>query len=338
MDQLSRALGIGSKGSLRFELDRASYEPGDIVTGRVSLSVSVDVKIKGALVLVVYGEEYVKFNEMHGEMVVPRKYENQLMADQVMLFEESCTSLAVGEYDFPFRYQLRSTLPGTFHIDHRCTPDICDIEAAVKYELRLRVPLKGVLTADIKAKQPLFVNVTQTAQFIQPRTEATVQHAKLCGIIRQGYCEISGTLDSDVCVVNESLQIRVSVTNGSNLDVKSVSVRLNETLVIRANNDRGEIKAQTCLVKKNYHGVKAGATLTDQTYSLDLIGRSERYAVRPPVASSIVKTSHHIEIRCSFLLSPNVHVEIPVKIVASQGREVTRISQEVVMDHMTKTV
>ena len=117
-----------------------------------------------------------------------------------------------------------------------------------------------------------------------------------------------------------------------------MSVRLIETLVIRANNDRGEIMAQTCLVKRSFHGVKAGATLADQTYSLDLTGRSERYAVRPPVASSLVETSHHIEIRCSFLLSPNVHVEIPVKIVASQGREVTTVSQEVMMAHKTKTL
>lgn len=47
MGKLSKALGVGSKGSLRIELDRGSYEPGDVVNGTVYLSVSDEIKTKG---------------------------------------------------------------------------------------------------------------------------------------------------------------------------------------------------------------------------------------------------------------------------------------------------
>jgi hypothetical protein len=46
MGKLSKALGVGSKGSLRIELDRRSYSPGDVVNGTVYLSVSGEIKTK----------------------------------------------------------------------------------------------------------------------------------------------------------------------------------------------------------------------------------------------------------------------------------------------------
>jgi hypothetical protein len=266
-------------------------------------------------VLQVNGEENVKYNEVYGEAAVPRKQRNKLMNDQVMLCEDR-ESFAPGDYVFPFNYQLRPTLPASFHVDRRHAGEFCDISAAVKYEMRLRLPVRGTFSADLKTQQALIVKPTQTAHPVEPRTGATAQQAKLLGMVRKGNCELSGTLERDVFVAGELLQIRASVVNGSSMDAKSVAVRLVEDLVIHPTKDNGEIRAQTCLVEKEFPGVKAGATSVDQAYSLELIGRSDQYAVLPPAASSLVSISHHVEVRCKFLLSPNVHLDIPVKILA----------------------
>ncbi|KAG7383696.1 hypothetical protein PHYPSEUDO_003375 [Phytophthora pseudosyringae] len=327
---------FGSKGGLRIELDRGSYQPGDVVNGTVYLSVSDEIKTKGALVLDVSGEEYVKFNEVYGEVAVPRKQSNKLMADQLVLSDDR-EAFAPGEYVFPFNHQLRSTLPASFHVDRRHAGEFCDIDAAVKYGLKLRLPVKGAFSADIKAERPLVVKSAQTAQLVQPRTDATAQHAKLLGVIRQGNCEISGSLERDVYVAGETLQVRASVVNGSSMDVKAVSVRLVENLVIHAGSDHGEIKAQTYVAKKDFAGVKAGASTIDQAYSLDLVGRSERFAVLPPMTSSLVSTSHHVEVRCKFRMSPNVHIEIPVKILALLVTDVAAASSQLMADDKTKS-
>ncbi|ETL42611.1 hypothetical protein L916_06610, partial [Phytophthora nicotianae] len=329
---------FGSKGGLRIELNRGSYQPGDVVNGTVYLSVSDEIKTKGALVLEINGEEYVKYNEVYGESAVPRKQSNQLLSNQLVLSEKNFF-FAPGEYVFPFNYQLRSTLPASFHVDRRHAGEFCDIDAAVKYKLKLRLPVKGAFKSDIKAERPLIVKPAQTAQLVQSRTDATAKHAKLLGMIRQGNCEVSGSLERDVYVAGETLQIRASVVNGSSMDVKSVSVRLVENLVIHANRDhKKEIKAQTCLAEKDFAGVKAGATTIDQAYSLDLVGRSERFAVLPPMASSLVSTSHHVEVRCKFLMSPNVHIEIPVKILAPLVTDVAAASSQLMTDHKTKAL
>ncbi|KAF1780331.1 Immunoglobulin E-set [Phytophthora cactorum] len=321
---------FGSKGGLRIELDRGNYQTGDVVNGTVYLSVSDEIKTKGALVLDVNGEEYVKYNEVYGEVTVPRKQSNKLLVDQLVLSDDR-ESFTPGEYVFPFNYQLRSTLPGSFHVDRRHAGEFCDIDAAVKYELKLRLPVKGAFKADIKAERPLLVKPAQTAQLVQPRTDAIAKHAKLLGMIRQGNCEVSGSLDRDVFVAGETLQVRASVY-GCEIGVR----RLVESLVIHANSDHKEIKAQTCLAKKDFVGVKAGATTIDQAYSLDLVGRSERFAVLPPMASSLVSTSHHVEVRCKFLMSPNVHIEIPVKILAPLVADVAAASSQLMADHKTK--
>ncbi|KAF4029143.1 hypothetical protein GN244_ATG19194 [Phytophthora infestans] len=221
--------------------------------------------------------------------------------------------MAKREYVFPFNYQLRSTLSGSFHVDCRHAGEFCDIDAAVKYELKLRLPVKGAFKSDIKTKRPLVVKPTQTAQLVQPRTDATAKHAKLLGMIRQGNCEVSGSLERDVYVAGETLQIRASIVNGSSMDVKSVSVRLVENLV-------------------------AGTTTIDQAYSLDLVGRSERFAVLPPMSSSLVNTTHHIEVRCKFLMSPNVDIEIPVKGLAPLVTNVAAASSQLVADYKTKAL
>lgn len=291
-----------------------------------------------ALVLEVNGEEYVKYNEVYGEAAIPRKQTNKLMADRVTLCDGR-EAFAPGEYVFPFTYQLGPALPGSFHVDRRHAGEICDIDAAVKYELKLRLPVKGAFSADLKAERPLVIKPAQTAQLVQPRTDATAQYAKLLGLIRQGNCEVSGSLERDVFVAGETLQVRASVVNGSSMDVKAVLVRLVEDLVIRANSDHGEIKAQTCLAKKEFPGVAAGATTIDQAYSLDLVGRSERYAVLPPMASSLVTTRHHVEVRCKFRMSPNVHIEIPVTILAPTLTEsATESAAEQAVDAKTKAL
>ncbi|KAL3659601.1 hypothetical protein V7S43_015278 [Phytophthora oleae] len=322
---------FGSNGGLRIELDRGSYQPEDVVNGTVYFSVSTEIKTKGALVLEVNGEEYVKYNEVYGEVTVPRKQSNKLLTDQVVLSDDR-ESFAPGEYVFPFNYQLRANLPGSFHVDRRHAGEFCDIDAAVKYELKLRLPVKGAFKADIKTKRPLIVKSTQTAQLIQSRTDVTSKHAKLLGMIRQGNCEVSGSLERDVYVAGETLQVRASVVNGSSMDIKSVSVRFVENLVIHANGDHKEIKAQTCLAKKDFSGVKAGATTIDQAYSLDLVGRSERFTILPPMASSLVSTSHHVEVRCKFLMSPNIRIEIPVKILAPLVADVAAASSQLMAD------
>ncbi|KAJ8537429.1 hypothetical protein ON010_g13171 [Phytophthora cinnamomi] len=260
------------------------------------------------------------------------------MADHITLCDGR-ESFAPGEYVFPFAYQLRSTLPGSFHVDRRHAGEICDIDAAVKYALKLRLPVKGAFSADLKAERSLNIKPAQTAQLVQPRTDATAQQAKLLGFIRQGNCEISGSLERDVFIAGETLQVRASIVNGSKMDVKSVSVRLVEDLVIRANSDHSEIKATTCLAKKEFPGVAAGATTIDQAYSLDLVGRSERYAVLPPMTSSLVTTRHHVEVRCKFRMSPNVHIEIPVKILAPQLTEAAAATaSELAMDIKSKAI
>ncbi|KAF4136378.1 Arrestin C-terminal domain-containing protein [Phytophthora infestans] len=291
-----------------------------------------------ALVLEVNGEEYVKYNESYGETVVPRKQSNTILSDQLEL-SDNHESFAPGEYVFPFNYQLRSTLSGSFHVDCRHAGEFCDIDAAVKYELKLRLPVKGAFKSDIKTKRPLVVKPTQTAQLVQPRTDATAKHAKLLGMIRQGNCEVSGSLERDVYVAGETLQIRASIVNGSSMDVKSVSVRLVENLVVHpSKSHKKEIKAQTCLAKKDFAGVKAGTTTIDQAYSLDLVGRSERFAVLPPMSSSLVNTTHHIEVRCKFLMSPNVDIEIPVKGLAPLVTNVAAASSQLVADYKTKAL
>ncbi|KAI9992425.1 hypothetical protein PInf_017832 [Phytophthora infestans] len=324
----------GRSPSLRL-FPSASQGHINIVNGSVYLSVSDEIKTKRALVLEVNGEEYVKYNESYGETVVPRKQSNTILSDQLEL-SDNHESFAPGEYVFPFNYQLRSTLSGSFHVDRCHAGEFCDIDAAVKYELKLRLPVKGAFKSDIKTKRPLVVKPTQTAQHVQPRTDATAKHAKLLGMIRR---EVSGSLERDVYVAGETLHIRASIVNGSSMDVKSVSVRLVEDLVVHpSKNHKKEIKAQTCLAKKDFAGVKAGTTTIDQAYSLDLVGRSERFAVLPPMSSSLVNSTHHIEVRCKFLMSPNVDIEIPVKFLAPLVTNVAAASSQLVADYKTKAL
>ncbi|OWZ22297.1 hypothetical protein PHMEG_0003019 [Phytophthora megakarya] len=326
---------FGSKSGLRIELDRGSYHPGDVVSGTVYLSVSDEIKTKGALMLEISGEEYVKYNEVYGETAIPRKQKNQLLSDQIVLCNDR-QAFASGEYVFPFNYQLLSTLPGSFHVDRRHAGEFCDIDAAVKYEMKLRLPVKGAFKSDLKSERPLVVKPAQTAQLVQSQSDTVAKHAKLLGMIRKGNCEVSGSLERDVYVSGETLQVRASVVNGSTMDVKSIEVRLVENLVIHANNDHKEIKAQTTLAKKEFPGLAAGATTIDQAYSLDLVGRSERFAVLPPMTSSLVNTSHHVEVRCKFRMSPNVHIEIPVKILAPLVEDAA--TSQLMTDHKTKDV
>ncbi|ETN23262.1 hypothetical protein PPTG_02887 [Phytophthora nicotianae INRA-310] len=312
MGKLAQVLGVGVKGHLRLELKRGRYQAGELVEGTIFLTVDEEIRCNGALVLEISGLETIAWTKRHGENSTHHRDKRVFLQQQLKI---SCDqeSFTRGEYTYPFRYQLESTVPGSFQLSNRSAGRLRNIRAAVKYELRARQPVLGAFRADLETKQELVVAPIPTVQISRPLESSTSREVLLMTMLRKGTCQLSAFMDRDVFTPGEKVMVRCSVFNLSKMNVRALSLRIYEDLVLH--HKRGnDTQTSTCLCEGEFSGILAGES-ADKTVSLHLLEWRSGCAMRPSTASQFVRWSYRLQVRCTFLMSPSVSLDFPIAIV-----------------------
>ncbi|KAG7383697.1 hypothetical protein PHYPSEUDO_003376 [Phytophthora pseudosyringae] len=312
MGKLAQVLGVGVKGKLVLELERSRYQAGELVRGTIVLSVEEEIHCNGALVLNVNGLETIAWTKRQGESSTHHRDKSVILQQQL---EISCDreNYPPGEYRYPFSYQLQPSLPGSFQLLNRSAGRLRHIRAEVKYELKARQPVQGAFRADLEAKREFAVVPVPTAQIVRPLERSTGCEVWMMTMFRKGTCQLSTFMDRDVFTPGEKLMVRCSVFNLSKMNVRALSLQLYEDLVLHQK--RGsDTRTSTCLCEGEFSGVLAGES-ADKTVSLHLLEWQSGCAMRPSTTSRFVSWSYRLEVRCTFLMSPSISLDLPISIV-----------------------
>lgn len=188
-----------------------------------------------------------------------------------------------------------------------------NIRAQVKYELKASQPVQGAFRADLETKRELFIVPVPTARIVRPLERSTSTEIWMMTMFRKGSCQLSASMDRDVYTPREMLTVRCSVFNLSKMNVRALSLRLYEDLVLHHKRG-GDTRTSTCLCEGEFSGVMAGES-ADRTVSLHLVEWLTGCSMRPSTSSRFVSWSYRVEVRSTFLMSPSVSLEFPVTIV-----------------------
>jgi len=132
-------------------------------------------------------------------------------------------------------------------------------------------------------------------------------------LFRKGSCQLSVFLDRDMFLPGEKIMVRCSVFNLSKMDVRALSLRVYEDLKLTRKRGR-ETRTSTCLCEGAFSGILAGES-ADRMVSLDLVDSVSGCVMRPSTTSRFVSWEYRAEVRCTFLMSPSVRLDLPVTIV-----------------------
>ncbi|RLN93266.1 hypothetical protein BBJ28_00023146 [Nothophytophthora sp. Chile5] len=91
-------------------------------------------------------------------------------------------SYTPGTFVFGFSYRLHPTLPGSFHISDRHADRLSRVCAETTYQLKARLPVQGIFTADFEVEHPLLVRSVLTACPANSRNINMGKVAKVLGV------------------------------------------------------------------------------------------------------------------------------------------------------------
>ncbi|KAG3244496.1 hypothetical protein PI124_g10726 [Phytophthora idaei] len=312
MGKLAQVLGVGVKGHHRLDLKRDKYQAGELVEGLIFLTVEEEIRCSGALVLEISGLETIAWTKRQGENRTHHRDKSVFLQQQLKI---SCDqeSFSRGEYVYPFSYHLEPASPGSYQLSSRSAGRLRSIRAEVKYELRARQPVQGAFRTDLETQQELMVVPVPTVRITRPLECSTSREVWMMAMFRKGTCQLSAFMDRDVFTPREKVMVRCSVFNLSKMNIRSLSLRIYEDLVLH--HKRGNYtQTSTCLCEGEFSGVLAGES-TDRTVSLHLVEWRSGCAMRPSTMSRFASWSYRIQVRCAFLMSPSVCLDFPITIV-----------------------
>ncbi|KAF1791845.1 Immunoglobulin E-set [Phytophthora cactorum] len=294
MGKVAKCLGIGVKGSIRVMLHRESYAAGDLVQGQLVLRVSRSIECE-EFSLHVEGAETIAWSEGANHSLPPCNMRDEFLCDRIHLIEPMPRAFEPGEYRFRFRYQLDDTLPPVFRVTEGFAGAMRDVNASVSYTIKARMGLQGKLVTDLKTSQDLAVHRPSLCHPVRSLQKSSSDEVRLLSLMKsKGACEVSVCLDSDVHISGSSLSLQTRISNSSSRDM------------------------QNLLRAANFPGVASGQLLDEVLY-LPLIDDVNGRPIAPTNSAAFVRWQYRLEVKCRFMLSKSVKVEMPVIILRDIG-------------------
>ncbi|GMF29652.1 unnamed protein product [Phytophthora fragariaefolia] len=223
-----------------------------------------------------------------------------------------------GEYRFRFRYHLDDTLPPVLRVSEGFAGAMRDVNASVSYTIKARVSVQGKLAADLETSHGLVVHRPSLCHPVRSLQKSSSDEVRLLSLMKsKGACEVSACLDSDVHISGSTLAVQARISNYTTRDMHNVSVLLYEDLTVQLPNRRPS-KGTRVVCAQDFPGVAAGQLLDEMLY-LPLIDDADGRPVAPTNSAAFVRWQYRLEVKCRFVLSKSVKVELPVIILRNIG-------------------
>ncbi|RLN88839.1 hypothetical protein BBJ28_00023377 [Nothophytophthora sp. Chile5] len=317
MGKVAKCLGIGVKGSVRVLLHRESYAAGDLVQGQLVLKVARSIDCE-YFSMYMEGAEAIAWSE--GANHAPSSYSrrDEFVREQIEPNEEVPKSFEPGEYRFRFSLQLDDALPPVFRVAEGFAGAMRDVNASVSYAIKVCFGVRGKLSADLEATQELDVHRPSLCYPVRALEKSSSDQVRLLSLMKsKGACEVSASMDSDVHISGSTLAVQARISNYSSRDMQNMSVLLYEDLTVELPNRR-PCTGTRVVCKQDFPGVAAGQLLDEMLY-LPLIDDATSEPIAPTNSAAFVRWHYRLEVKCRFVLSKSVKVELPVIILRNVG-------------------
>ena len=296
------------------QTDKAAYSAGETLQGFVVLQNNSPRQIDSVVVVVSVVErtrwdEEVAVQRSSGEGENRKtwtEYNHHHHTGEITHLKErvEVSRLAVmlgpGSYSYPFKYALRSDLPGCVRYNksekaddpawRRPLETFCE----VVYTVEAYVDTHGMFDKDLSSKQELVVNSAFNWAAMKPQVGAQHGQVLFCCCVPRGQVSLTAAFDRAAYMAGETAQIKAGITNDSEQDVKKMGVRLLRRIVLRANDGNKKV-IEDVMCKQNYPGVeKHSAAVRDLPLPL-LSGAGN---LQPGTRGQLVEIGYTFRVAC----------------------------------------
>jgi len=294
-------------GHLKIHFDKPYYLSGEVVTGRVSMTIEKP-GIRGSdmkLILKGFEKTYME-NTIQGEDTTTV----QVFKDDKTFFKEtlnladfkSYPEIPVGSWDYPFRFQLPADLPSVYARDLK-EADGDDVKAAIVYKAKAYIDMPG---SDIKEKTYFVVSEPVTKEIKEIKEE---NHKSFT--FSRGKLYLTVKIEKNVFIPGEAFKVHVSVNNESGKNVDFIKIKLQEDLKVKADSFKKAYNRE--LYREKFDGVDSKKK---KDFVLDFHIKPE---IQPSTHGHLITCDYHLDIECDVPWAGDleVHPKIVIALLPS---------------------
>jgi hypothetical protein len=293
------------------QTNEAYYNPGSFVSGAVYLDVHRPVTIYN-VELKIRGTERVKWEELRNDPKGDVNKITEKMKDKQAIFNASSplqvapVTLAPGQYQYPFSFQLPDQIPGTFEIKH------------FDYDGRIRYTLTAVLNCahrePIKYRAELVVRQRPTMANYNSPVTAEEDVCVCCS--NKGKCSMTCNFQSDTYQPGNDAVLMTTVDNSiCTLAIRNFTVSLIQHVNFRMRN--GKTTNFTRNVRTNeFPGVPSHSCNRGNPKLMSIKLEEPKFesgkVIQPSVHGMMITCRYELEVRPVFDASCSFCARVPV--------------------------
>lgn len=311
---------FGQTNIIYIHTDKQQYYAGEVVTGRIMLSVVNPLHVDG-IYLKLEGHEHVEFDaartrtiqEANGQQrtehyTVRVSDTQRFFRRRYCIYQQKCT-LAGGNFVFPFTFPLDSRLPGTFEISKgRAFSQY--FGGDISYRVEAEVAIPGMLKPNLYHCQDILICEPLRTQMMTTNSYKESKVTFLC-CIPKGQVAMSATIDRNAYGPGDVVQLHLTVDNSaSTVNLEALSLKLVRTIKGYAGMD--SYRDCETVAKTRTPGLKAGDR-ADRQIQMVLPHDAE-----PSTDGRLVKCAYELSVVLKVPWSPDVVITQPVQIYAPQ--------------------
>nr|AIG55451.1 secreted protein [Thraustotheca clavata] len=309
MGFLGQLFGLSKKGKIVVLIDKPHYISGEIITGSLQVQVLEPIECNEVCVIV-SGKEKVSWTENRTENIDGESRQvshtvingREFFKQKIVLFNVQ-HHIPVGNYVYPFQYQLPQGLPGCFDNTYDS-----GVHAKIEYSVKGTLCIDGMFTRDLKSRQKLTV-YSQLAGNVSPSYAEKTQTVRLFCCFSQGQCHLRVAMDKNMYGPGEVPMINCDIVNQSKKDIRTMRCELIRVVEVYVHGRHRTLTKVIC--GANFPGVPAGTDLT-QPQPFQLNGKD----LYPSTRGEFIMCRYHIEVTCDIPWCPDVCLELPIALGA----------------------
>jgi len=220
-----------------------------------------------------------------------------------------------GDYEFPFAYRLRDDLPGSFEMKNRSANNICDVDDKLAYTLSVQLPVTTRMAADLSASESITVVSTPNSIESKPVSETASKHIFSLGCIPKGDSCATLSMDRDVFIAGETIEVQVTIENLTSKKVASAKVLVYEDIEINVPDRGAEFGSRVVCEKKLASATGSSSQLIDERVSLPLTYKANGLPFVPTTSASFIRWRYRVAVQCKYRLAGRFEADAVIYIL-----------------------
>ena len=267
---------IGSGGnSVTVAVDNSMCRPGSTITGNAYVNIMTPTNFTGVY-LKVKGHENVYWVEhqtrtrtvyRNGQsqtetytVEVPHVGKRQIFKTEYMILQGG--QMLQGQYTVPFSFMIPMGIPGSFELSGK------DYSCSVRYAVKAKVAVPGMLKSDLKHQAPLTVIQPPPAFSTNISANALANVITWC-CVNRGQAQLAFQADKDAFYTGEQVFLTASADNKSKSELKRLTIKLRRSLTITAGDGRS-FHIEETVSERLYPGLKPFTSVENLAMQLDI--------------------------------------------------------------------